>query len=93
MNLNGFLLSFLFLNKIWASKKKERSEGGKKGLSKTWFGPLENEILHSKYSSYGTSLVVQWLRLWASTAGGACSISGQRTKISHTMAEPKKKKK
>ena len=29
----------------------------------------------------GTSLVVHWLRLCASTAGGTVSISGLRTKI------------
>ena len=32
---------------------------------------------------FGTSLVVQWLRLGASTAGGAGSIPGPGTKISH----------
>ena len=31
----------------------------------------------------GTSLVVRWLRLRASTAGGAGSIPGQGTKIPH----------
>ena len=31
----------------------------------------------------GISLVVQWLRLCASTAGGAGSIPGLRTKILH----------
>ena len=30
--------------------------------------------------SWGTSLMVQWFRLWASTAGGTGSIPGQRTK-------------
>ena len=54
--------------------------------------PLENKILLSKYSSYGTFLAVQWLGLWASTAGGAGSIPGQGTKIPHTMAEPPPKK-
>ena len=33
----------------------------------------------------GTSLVGQWLRLCASKAGGAGSIPGQGTKISHTL--------
>ena len=32
----------------------------------------------------GTSLVVQWLRLHASTAGGTGSIPVQGTKIQHT---------
>ena len=31
----------------------------------------------------GTSLAVQWLRLWALTAGGMASISGQGIKILH----------
>ena len=31
----------------------------------------------------GTSLAVQWLRLQASTSGGAGSIPGQGTKIPH----------
>ena len=31
----------------------------------------------------GTSLVVQWLRLCASNAGGTGSVLGQGTKISH----------
>ena len=35
--------------------------------------------------NYGTSLVVQWLRLRASTAGGMGSIPGQGTKILHAM--------
>ena len=39
----------------------------------------------------GTSLVVQWIRLWASTAEGMGSIPGQRTKIPHAT-QPKKKK-
>ena len=37
----------------------------------------------SKTSPQGTSLVVQWLRLHASTAGGASSIPGPGTKIPH----------
>ena len=41
----------------------------------------------------GTSLVVQWLRLCASTAGGMGSISGKGTKILHVCtARPKKEK-
>ena len=34
---------------------------------------------------YRTSLAVQWLRLCASTAGGAGSIPGHGTKILHAM--------
>ena len=40
----------------------------------------------------GTSLVVQWLRLCASNAGGADSIPGRGTKIPHAMQCGKKKK-
>ena len=41
-----------------------------------------------------TSLVVQWLRLCASTTGGLGSIPGQGTKILHaTSCNQKKKKK
>ena len=36
-----------------------------------------------KLSERGTSLVVQWLRLYASTAGGTGSIPCQGTKILH----------
>ena len=38
-----------------------------------------------KGSDPGTSLVVQWLRLCAPTAGGTISIPGQGTKIPHSM--------
>ena len=41
----------------------------------------------------GTSLVVQWLRLCTPSAGGMCSIPGQRTKIPHAMQHSQKKKK
>ena len=41
----------------------------------------------------GTSLVVQWLRLHASTAGGGGSIPGQGTKIPHALGHGQKKKK
>ena len=40
-------------------------------------------LLILKLSNFGTSLVVQWLRLRASTAGGAGSIPGRGTKIPH----------
>ena len=41
----------------------------------------------------GTSLVVQWLRICTSTAGGIGSIPGQGTKILHAMQCSEKKKK
>ena len=42
--------------------------------------------------SRGNSLVVQWLRLHASTAGGAGSIPGRGTKIPHAARYGQKKK-
>ena len=39
----------------------------------------------SKNQEVQTSLVVKWLRLLASTAGGLGSIPGQGTKISHMV--------
>ena len=39
------------------------------------------------------SLLVQWLRLLASTAGGMGLIPGQGTKIPHILQQKKKKKK
>ena len=41
----------------------------------------------------GDFLTVQWLRLRASTAGGAGLIPGQGTKIPHAMQSKKEKKK
>ena len=41
----------------------------------------------------GTSLMVQWLRLHAPTAGGTGSNPGWGTKISHMPKKRKKKKK
>ena len=40
----------------------------------------------------GTSLVVQWLRPRASTAGGAGSIPGRGTKIPHASRHGQKRK-
>ena len=40
---------------------------------------------HFKDLYAGCSLAVQWLRLWATTAGGVGSIPGQGTKIPHAM--------
>ena len=42
-------------------------------------------------SFIGTSLVIQWLRLHVSTAGGVGWIPGHRTKIPHTAQQGKKK--
>ena len=37
------------------------------------------------------SLLVHWLRLWASIAGGVDSIPGQETKIWHAVVQLEKK--
>ena len=46
--------------------------------------------LYTKEMPFGTSLVVQQLRLHISNAEGAGSIPGQGTKISHAMQLKKK---
>ena len=48
---------------------------------------------HSNLNQVGTSLVVQWLGLCASTEGGMGLILGWRTKIPHTVRHSQKKKK
>ena len=50
--------------------------------------PLSDEWIKKVW---GTSLVVQWLRLHAFTAAGSGSILGQGTKISHAMWSKKNK--
>ena len=61
-------------------------------------GCLECSMFWSVYSLHiqkfteGTSLVVQWLRLYIPNAGVTDSIPGQRTK-NPKPAQPKKKKK
>ena len=49
--------------------------------------------LASNFPPWWTSLVVQWLRLCASTAGGTGSIPGGWTKIPACCSVPQKKKK
>ena len=44
-----------------------------------------------KQEDPGTSLVVQWLRLHASTAGGTGLTPGRGTKIPHAMWRSQKK--
>ena len=48
-------------------------------------GALLDSLIKIKPS--GTSLVVQWLRLHASNAGGTGSIPGQGTKIPHAVTK------
>ena len=47
----------------------------------------------SKNEKAGTSLVVQWLRLHASTVGGTGQIPGQGTKLLYAMWRSQKRKK
>ena len=53
------------------------------------------QIAKIKKTAKGTSLVVQWLGLWASSTGGMGSIPGWGTKIPHAaqLSQKKKKKK
>ena len=54
---------------------------------------LTSFIQNNYYEIYPrTSLAVQWLRLWASTAGGMGSIPGRGTKIPHVERCRQKKK-
>ena len=48
-----------------------------------------NEMTVSKSRKAGTSLVIQWIRLCASTAGGMGSIPGQVTDSTCHTAQPK----
>ena len=58
-----------------------------------WVGPawITSVLLREVWT--GTSLVVQWLRLCTSTAGGMGSIPGRGTKIPHATWHGLKKKK
>ena len=55
--------------------------------------PLLAYYTNSKNWLMGTSLEVQWLRLWTSTAGSMGSIPCQGTKILQAMWRGQKKKK
>ena len=60
-----------------------------------WLGlEIREDVRLSDASSQETSLVVQWLRLQASTAEDVSSIPGQRCKIPHAtlVVWPKTKK-
>ena len=58
------------------SRNEDRRELGKRVMGDTG-------VLGQLKTRAGTSLVVQWLRLHAPTAGGAGLIPGQGTKIPH----------
>ena len=51
---------------------------------------LKSTGLDFKNNSNWTSLLVQLLRLYASTTGVKCSIPGQRTMVLHRTAKKKK---
>ena len=53
---------------------------------------MEQVSLCFQKAIWGTSLVIQWLRLHASSAGGASLIPGQGTKISHAVQPPSSQK-
>ena len=58
-----------------------------------WLGlEIREDVRLSDASSQETSLVVQWLRLQASTAEDVSSIPGQRCKIPHAAGSHQKKK-
>ena len=80
-------LHIVFLGRVW-----ERNNVAGKARCRHATGNSEQASDTLKCLG-GTSLVVQWLRLWASTAGGTGSILGQRTKIPHAARCGQKKKK
>lgn len=57
------------------------------------FPPLKvnDQASKSKWIIFGTSLLVQWLRPWLSTARSTGLISGPGTKIPHYMQYEKNK--
>ena len=55
--------------------------------------PLEKYFKPLKNENYGTVLVVQWLRLHPSTAGGMDNIHGWGTKVLHAMWDSQNVKK
>jgi len=56
------------------------------------FFKLVKEILQTRETTPGNSMVVQCLGLCASTTGGVGSIPGQGSKIPHAAQQKKKKK-
>ena len=53
-------------------------------IAKVWQQPKSPSIGEWIKKMWGTSLVVQWLRLRSSNAGGAGLIPGRGTKIPHS---------
>ena len=74
----------------WGSREKSQP-------AMSQFGGIYRHWLYSwqwrrKEESLGTSLVVQWLGLWAFTAEGTGSIPGRGTKIPQAAMHSQKKK-
>ena len=69
------------------SQKRNKAENGHFGTEK--YNNQNKLTTWAQQKSRGTSLAVQWLRLWASTARGKGLIPGQGPKIPH-VAQPKK---
>ena len=66
---------------------------GGKGHKIVQSSNLGTEVARKKTENVGTSLVVQWLRLFTSTAEGMGLIPGWGTKILNALWHSKKKKK
>ena len=74
---------------VWATKEALLSFNSMLITSYIWCLPLQHSLfrpplvvlfLHYRKKAAGTSLVVQWLRLWAPNAGGPNSVPGQETR-------------
>ena len=71
----------------WKSKIKSKFKcPGEMG--RTFLCNITRHVIFN-FAIFGISLVVQWLRLCASTTGGMGLIFGQGTKILHSQKEKK----
>ena len=69
---------------IWNNKKMEWKQWEKCDNSEK-FSQAQYWVLKTESEGTGTALVVQWLRLRASVAGGMGSIANQETNIPHAQ--------
>ena len=80
------------------AKDKARYRRGVQGPATSGHHPRPNIrrkekwLALQKWKKHGTSLAVQWLRLRATTAGGAGSIPSWGTHMTHGATKKKKKK-
>ena len=97
MKLDPYLTPYIKLNSKWIGdlniravpiKLLEENIGANRHNLGFGYGFLD---MASKSQATGTSLVVQWLRLHASNAGGTGSIPGWGTKIPHALWSGQKK--